>query len=292
MSNLVILGGSGYIGRHLVYTAQKDQNFRVYSTSRSGNEGNIKLILENEKDFALSGFKGQTTFFFLAGISSPDTCSKDPTRANLVNSVSTKRLIERILSQRHRVIFFSSDTIYGNSPREKDESSDTNPFGDYAELKHQVERDFLSHPNFKTVRVSYVHSSNDSFSEYAKRCWREKTPLKIYPDFKRAVVSIKDVVSGALRLVIHWNEMTTSIINFCGPEVISRLTHAEILKRELYPNLSIEMMSEAESELFFLNRPREINLKSLYFSKLLGREPEKVSRTTLSKYPSENQGGI
>jgi dTDP-4-dehydrorhamnose reductase len=59
-----------------------------------------------------------------------------------------------LLDRDARVVFFSTDTVYGEQPEPFDESRPCRPLGVYAELKHEVERRFAAAPGFKTKRSS------------------------------------------------------------------------------------------------------------------------------------------
>ena len=53
------------------------------------------------------------TVFIIAAVSSPDICTNEFDYAWKVNVTKTKELINILLSKGLKIIFFSSDTVYG-----------------------------------------------------------------------------------------------------------------------------------------------------------------------------------
>ena len=100
----------------------------------------------------------------MASISAPDICAREHERAWSVNVTGTSEFISRTIERGGRVIFFSSDTVYGECEDPFDESALCKPAGEYAEMKHKVERRFIENPSFKSIRLSYVFSREDKFT--------------------------------------------------------------------------------------------------------------------------------
>ena len=72
-----------------------------------------------------------------------------------------------------------------------------------------------------------------------------------------------------LALAQRWDEFPQQIINFGGPEVLSRIDFAECLKRVALPNLRYRVTEPGDD--FFKNRPRVIAMSSNVLPELLGR---------------------
>ena len=104
-------------------------------------------------------------------------------------------------------------------------------------MKHEVEMRFQGNPSFKTIRLSYVFSREDKFTDYLIGCASRNEEAELFHPFYRAIVHRDDVVDGALALAQRWDEFPQQVINFGGPEVLSRIDFAECLKRVALPNL-------------------------------------------------------
>ena len=206
---------------------------------------------------------------FAAAISSPDICAHDFNHAWAVNVEGTSAFITNAISQGARVVFFSSDTVYGEIDKLFSEGMDCRPAGEYAVMKQEVENRFFDNPCFKTIRLSYVFSREDKFTEYILKCARRKEEAELFHPFYRAVIHKSDVIEGLLALVRRWDEFPQKIINFGGPEVVSRVEFAECIKNAVLPNLKYKVTERNEE--FFRNRPRRIAMQSTILPRLLGR---------------------
>ncbi|SDA21901.1 dTDP-4-dehydrorhamnose reductase [Nitrosospira sp. Nsp18] len=263
---IVVVGASGYIGKPLYILAK--EKFDAYGTSRAGVQGLIPLSLDVPDEFNYDLIHYSDVVLVAAAISAPDVCSREHDRAWAVNVTGTSSFIYKVISKGAKVIFFSSDAVYGERVDEFDETAICNPSGDYAVMKHEVENRFIGNPGFKSIRLSYVFSTEDKFTKYLHGCARSGEEAGIFHPFYRAVVHRDDVVQGAIALAQRWGEFPQSVINFGGPDVIARIQFAQLLKDRLLPALRFKQI-EPESD-FFANRPRVIQMKSPLLASLLG----------------------
>ena len=87
----------------------------------------------------------------------------------------------------------------------------------------------------------------------------------------------EDVLAGAIALAFRWKEFPQQILNFGGPQNLSRVDFAkELIECQILSDLQYRI--EEPDEVFFNNRPRQINMSSPLLLKLLDRKP-----TTLAK---------
>jgi dTDP-4-dehydrorhamnose reductase len=207
--------------------------------------------------------------FLTAAISAPDICSREKDRAWAVNVSGTDLLISMVTSRGGRIIFFSSDTVYGERAERFDESAPCVPAGEYAIMKHALEKRFLGNPLFKTIRLSYVFSREDKFTKYLSGCADRGEPAEIFHPFYRAVIHRDDVVAGAMALAHRWDEFPQPIINFGGPTVLARTEFAKTLQDTALPKLKFRVTQPAAD--FFKSRPKVIRMNSPIFDLLLER---------------------
>ena len=266
-SKIFIVGASGYIGKHLYARAKKDSE--AYGTSSGGAEGLLRLYLEAPDEFDYGILQPSDVVFLTAAISAPDICARENARAWAINVTGASKFVTKVLARGARVVFFSSDTVYGEKDDMFDESAACNPAGEYAEMKHEVEKRFSGNVLFKTLRLSYVFSCEDKFTKNLAGCAERGEEVEIFHPFYRAVIHRDDVVEGAIALVQRWDDFPQSIINFGGPEVVARIEFAQTLKEVAFPTLRFRG-TEPETD-FFKNRPRVIRMLSPALASLLGR---------------------
>lgn len=262
----VIIGCGGYIGKKLIHVAGED----AWGTaSSSSSDVVIPFDLAASNEFPWDRLERDDVVLLAAAISAPDICAREHERAWAVNVTGTSSFIDNVMARGGRVIFFSSDTVYGERYDEFDEKTVCNPAGEYAEMKNEVEKRFIGNPLFKVIRLSYVFSREDKFTKYLSGCAERGEEAEIFHPFYRAVIHRDDVVQGALALAQRWDEFPQPAINFGGPEVLARTEFAQTLKDIALPTLRFRVTEPAAE--FFKNRPRTVAMKSTVLPALLGR---------------------
>jgi nucleoside-diphosphate-sugar epimerase len=271
-STLFIVGAKGYVGSALFASAVKLCS--AVGTSSSGGNGYLPLRLDAPAEYDYGKIRPGDVVFLTAAISAPDICAREHERAWAVNVTGTSAFISNVIEQGARVIFFSSDTVYGEREQPFDELAPCNPAGEYAVMKREVAQRFAGNSGFKALRLSYVFSLEDKFTRYLIGCAQKNEEAELFHPFCRAIVHRDDVVAGALALAQRWDEMPEQIINFGGPQVLSRVEFAECLREVHLHNLQFRVTQPDEA--FFHNRPRVIAMTSPVFARLLGRSPHSL----------------
>ena len=195
----IVIGASGYIGKPLY--AKCKHNFETYGTLRSISEREgafVPFRLEALQEFDYDLIQRSDVVFLAAALSSPDLCSGERDRVWGINVEATSCFISRVIKMGGRVIFFSSDTVYGENDEPCDEAAMSAPIGDYAEMKHEVEKRFLGNPQFKVLRLSYVFSREDKFTKYLSICAQRSEEAEVFHPFYRSVIHRDDVIDGVI----------------------------------------------------------------------------------------------
>lgn len=280
---MIIVGASGYIGKPLHVRASIYN--RVYGTATTGRDGMLPLCLDAPREFDYEAIQPLDVVLLTAAISAPDVCAREHDRAWAVNVTGTSEFISQVMARGGRVVFFSSDTVYGEKEGAFDEGEACKPAGEYAEMKHEVEKRFFGNPLFKAIRLSYVFSREDKFTKYLSGCASRGEEAEIFHPFYRAIIHRNDVVEGAIALAQRWNEFPQQMINFGGPEVLSRIEIADCLRRSALSNLRFRTTEPGVE--FFKNRPRVIAMSSPVLPKLLGRTPVTLFEATKVEFAAQ-----
>jgi len=281
-----VVGSHGYIARRTIQALRDIQIHVVPVTSRA-ETGEMFLDLRWTQSFCYEELHRGDVVLMAAAISSPDICHEQRAFAISVNVTGTSDFLSRCLARGAKIIFFSSDTVYGERESEFDETATCNPAGEYAMMKHEVERRFQDNPSFKTIRLSYVFSREDKFTKYLCGCAERGEEAEIFHPFYRAVVHRDDVVQGAIALARRWDEFPQSVINFGGPDVISRIDFAQILKNIALSTLRFRKIDPGAD--FFVNRPRVIRMKSPLLPLLLKRPARSLMEAACFEFLSEGE---
>jgi dTDP-4-dehydrorhamnose reductase len=282
MPNLFVIGASGYVGKVLIKSA--GSNYMVYGTSTNGGNGLLRLRLDMPSNFDYRKIREGDFILLAAAISSPDVCTRERDFAWNVNVSGTKSFIAKAIDRGARVVFFSSDTVYGECANPFDEMKLCSPIGLYAMMKHEVEQHFMNEPNFKSIRLSYMFSIDDNFTRYLVRCAQDAEIAEVFHPFYRSIIHRNDAVDGILALVEQWDNTKDKVINFGGPQIVSRVEFAECLRSIKLKSLRFKMLQP--DEIFFKSRPRVIAMTSPQLEKLLGRgRPRTIYDAALLEFP-------
>lgn len=264
---MIVLGASGQIGSRLLALGGSGS----WGTSTRGGQGLEAFDLEQGvAQFPWWRVRANDMLVFAAAISSPDICENDTAKAMAINVDRTRQMVEAALAKGLRVLFLSSDAVYGEAPEAVDESSPCNPVSHYGEMKARVEGLFFGEPGFKAIRLSYVFYQADKFTSYISKCHAEAKQAVIYSPLDRAVVWREDVVDVVRSLDADWKQVDVGLVNVGGPELVSRAEFAERLKQIVFTAVPLRL--EAPEPDFFKSRPRVVNMKSPWMDILLGRK--------------------
>ena len=281
--NNFVIGATGYIGNRIFKKLKKISV--TIGTSTKNLDSFINFNLSDPSSFNYDLIKPLDSIFFVSAISSPDNMEQ----AKEINVVGTEYFINEAIKKGAKIIFFSSDTVYGESSSVCNENSICNPTGEYALMKKEIENAFINNNLFKSIRLSYVFSKKDKLTSYLIECHDKNESAKLFHPFIRSFIYLDDVVEAVISLSQKWDNFPYPVINLGGPQMISRIDFAEIIKMYALPRLKFEQTLPAED--FFLKRPKIINMESPYLNQLLSRPANLINeavRIEFSKDPDND----
>lgn len=268
-----ILGKNSFIGKEFF---KKFNDCILISSDEFTDKNTIHFNLNNPEKFDYNILNENSRVILLAAISSPDECNNNYEKAYNVNVHGTKYFIKEALKKGSRILFFSSDVIYGNTIDKINENSKTKPFGNYAKMKDEVEKCFENEKNFKVFRLSYVLSKEDKYLSYLKNCVDKNEVAEVFHPFNRKVVYIEDVLEAIENILDKWDDFENQKFNICGDEDISRKDIADFYNEVIDNKLKYKTL-EPDAK-FWEARPKDINITSIYLERLLGREPIRIKK--------------
>ena len=229
-----IVGSSGYIAGYLL---KRIENVLKIDQTPEADE---HLNLTEAEKFDYSVLDGIDYVIFTAAISSPDMCANEFEKCWNINVTGTEYFIKNAIAHGCKVLFFSSDAVFGDIPGEiYIELSETKAQTPYGRMKKAVEDCFKDDPNFKAIRLSYVVSKNDRFVSYCLKCMDTGETADIFHPFYRNCITVSDVVNTVDWLINHWEEYEPQVLNVAGNEYLNKYgilkdeSFTEKLKKEL-----------------------------------------------------------
>jgi dTDP-4-dehydrorhamnose reductase len=265
----IIIGKDGFIAKELA----KRETY-LFTSRNALDKDSLYLDLEQVEKFDFSVVTENTKIIFLAAISSPDECNNNYDYAYEINVLATGYFIGRALVNGAKVLFFSSDVIYGDTIKKVSEDSVTNPFGSYAKMKDEIEKKFEGNTNFKVFRFSYVLAAGDKYLSYLRNCVDKSEIAEVFHPFTRKVVYIEDVLVAIEEILLNWDEFGNQKFNICGEEFTSRKDIADFYNQAMGSRLKYNLSEPGLN--FWDARPKDINIISTYFEKLIGRKPTNI----------------
>lgn len=269
---IALVGSTGYIAKQLINSLK---SYKVIKIARDIKEGDLGLDLLNVEQFDFTLLKSVDYVLFTAAISSPEMCEKSYKKAYKINVQSTSHFIQQALKYQCKVIFFSSDAVYGeNNNVIFNEESVAVPTTMYGTMKKTIEEAFLYHPLFKTIRLSYVISKKDKFTKYCIDCFDKNVTPEIYHPFSRNVIFIDDLKEAIIKIIDEWEKQSFNVINMCGNQLISRLDILNEISKFYKKDLCYKIIDGGE---FFKYRPRIVQLNSIYMKDIINNYEEGFS---------------
>ena len=263
-----LVGATGNIGKRVVEKGGDEIN--VISRFELKLDQRPLYYNFDAKSIGGTAIKEGDVIIFAAAISEPSVVSAQFQKALAVNVESTGEFIETALGKGCKVLFLSSDAVYGDVETGFDESHPVNPKGAYAEMKAIIEKRFEKNLNFKALRLSYNFFKDDRFTTYLRQCAEKGVEAEVFDPLTRAVVHRDDTVDTILNIVANWDNADGQYINCGGPEVLSRQQFTEIVKRVALPTLKFKVTQPPAK--FYGDRAAFSEMYSPNLEKILGRK--------------------
>lgn len=260
---ILVTGGAGFIGSHIVEHYQGKAEVRVLDNLRTGYLSNLEPfdvefiegdILDQEKlNQAVAGV--DYVFHLAAMVSVPESMA-DPEKCHRINAEGTRQVLAAAAEAGVKKLCFSSTSaIYGDNPESpKRESMNPEPKSPYAESKLAGEKicgEFASSGKLATACMRYFNvfgPRQDPGSAYAAAVpifvskAVSNAPLTIFGDGEqtRDFIYVKDIVAANVFMAesdntsvynvaygkkITINDLAEMIIDITGSS--SEIIHAE-----------------------------------------------------------------
>lgn len=258
-----IIGGSGYIGKALYNRFQEEPGIACAVRLGQSDENDCYLDLAHPEQFDYSFFDNIDQVIFTAAVSGPDKCASDFELAWNINVIGTKKVIREALNRNCRVLFLSSDAVFGNIPGEVyTELSETRADTAYGKMKKAIEDEFKNSRNFKAIRLAYVVSARDRFVAYCFDCMKERKKAEVFHPFYRSCITLGCVLKMICWMISSWETYQPWVLNAAGPELVSRVRIADEINRFYNGRLQYEICRPGDG--FFQNRAGITQMISSY----------------------------
>lgn len=183
----LIIGASSFIGRHL-YDHCKQNEIDVLGTyyTHSHNDEWIQfdICTDDLVDLCQHSIKGKypNAIIICGANASIDSCKRNEHDSNLLNVISTKRIIDRAKAMGIKVVFLSSEAVFDGNKGLYSEEDIPNPVTLYGRQKLQIEQYMIQNlEDYLIFRISRAVGS----------CYGEKD---IFNEFYNKIVNQEEII--------------------------------------------------------------------------------------------------
>jgi len=228
MKRLLIIGGSGFLGGHLLYQAKRSYHVTAtyFQHKYEIEDINwIKFDLSSTENFEkLLEIAQPDIIIQAAAISSVDECEIQKDAAFSINVKANKELAQLANKYRYRFIFVSSDMVYDGSQGNYSENDTVNPINYYGLTKIWAEQEIKnSCGNYVIGRAALIYgkpiTNMNSFSEQIHRMTSMNQQVRLFTDQYRTPVLVDNLAESLLELGEH---SFVGTINLGGSQRINR----------------------------------------------------------------------
>ena len=260
---VALVGSTGYIAEYILKRFADDSEIETCLKLDRNEKADAYIDLQEPEIFNYDLLNDIDYIVFTAAISGPDKCATDFDNCWNINVDGTSYFIRKALNKKCRVLFFSSDAVFGDiAGRIYDEESETKAVTPYGRMKKAVEDEFKKDPFFKAIRLSYVASAKDRFMTYCLNCAKNGEIADVFHPFYRNATVVSDVVEVVMYFAKKWDEFDHVFLNVACKELVSRVRMADELNRIIEGKLKYTISMPGQE--FFTNRPRITQMRSLY----------------------------
>lgn len=231
---ILITGGSGFLGGHLIFQAQK--KFEVFATYHK-NPINFQGVQCRQLDLRDSSAI-QTILDELrpdvvihnAAVADIDFCEKEKNVARAINYHGTEILAKKCKQLGLRLIYVSTDNVFDGKRGNYSEDDLPNPINYYGETKQLAEEAIASIcQNFVIARAALIYgapvTAGSSFSEWIFNNLKAGNSVTVFVDQFRTPIYAMNLSEALLELAeSDWY----GTIHLGGPQKLSRYGFAKI----------------------------------------------------------------
>ena len=252
MRNVLVVGGSGYVGGFLVDSLIKTKSFNIkvydYLLYEKEYLKNVDFVYGDvsDKKKLIPQLKWADCVIWLAAIVGDGACEINRDLTIKINQNSIKTLIRNF---QKKIIFLSTCSVYGAQDGFLNENSPCNPLSLYAQTKLKAEKFLLSNTNATIFRLGTLYGLSDNFSRIrmdlvlnalVSKSFNENS-INIYGGQQyRPLLHVKDVSTGIIQALKKPN--VQGVFNLHS-ENIKIINLAEKVKN-YFPNLKLKIIKQ------------------------------------------------
>nr|VFJ67879.1 MAG: dTDP-4-dehydrorhamnose reductase [Candidatus Kentron sp. FW] len=221
---ILVTGAAGLIGKHITAHLRAAHQ-QVVAVDIVSCNGVIRADLQNEATvFRLLKEHTPDSIVHLAAIKNLSFCEQNKDTAHAINYGITEILTHACRESETRMIFFSSDYVFGRHDRfwqEADLPCPTTQYGrDKAASERLIHRELT---DYAIIRPAQLYGFSKDFVSLVCRTLISCRPLIAFANLVNCPTWIGDLLAMSSRIIRHGHQ---GIFHCVGPEAVSRYQYA------------------------------------------------------------------
>lgn len=243
MRKILILGGSGFIGRYIFKALGADRSTVTYNLSNISKGIHFNALEMSIDDLPIN-LLDYSHCIILLGVTSPDYCANNPEASRHLNVTLIKKIIDDLISHEIIPVFTSTEAVFDGQDGQYTEETVPKPSLVYGQQKREIENYLEKHVNeFLIVRIAKVYSTDPDEASLLKNWFTQINmggqTIHCANDFLSSAIHVQDVAEAIFKLI---DGQHSGIFHVGGPHVLSHLDMIETLIKEMkFKNLPVDV---------------------------------------------------
>ena len=262
---LLITGGSGYLGSHIVRMARRGAVHAIYFHHRPTPFPNVTL---HQCDLRKPDHVHQLLMEIRPSVVIHTACSNQ-NQGNLDSIIPAARnLTQAAFKTNTRLIHVSTDLVFDGRHAPYSETARPSPLSEYGQAKAQAEAIVMTHgKNALIVRPSLIYGVDpiDHQTRWLLQGIQDNQPVRLFTDEWRSPIWVNTLSQALLELA---ESDATGVLHLGGPQALNRWEFGQamlkMLKMNTPPNVAPSTMKESG-----LIRPQDLTLDIAKAQRLL-----------------------
>lgn len=217
MSRVLVTGGSGYLGRHLVPALQAEHEvlYTYFHNDPLQEKNGFQVDLRDET--AVS----QSLQSFQPDVIIHTAGSNRGAEMGEVIRLGTQNIVRGAQTVSAQLIHFSTDSIFSGNDAPYDETAVPDPVNEYGRAKADAEQIVQNYANHIIIRTSLIYSLQemDHGTAWMAAALDAGEPVTLFDNQIRNPVWVDTLTAVSAELIGH---AYTGILNVAGEQVLTR----------------------------------------------------------------------
>lgn len=268
MKNVLITGGAGYKGVILAeallqagcrVTLMDNFIYGYESVLGFASDSNCTIIKRDIRNLEENDVRGFDIVYHLAAISGYPACEANPHSAQMINVVSTEKLI-KLLSDEQTLVYASTTSLYGKSGLEQDETALPTPGSLYGITKWQAESVCMQRRNSVSFRFATLFGASRRMrcdlllNDFVYRAVNDRSIVLFDSHSVRTFLHVRDAIKAYVMAYHHPEKFVGQIFNVGSSTMnFSKIELARIIQRHLQNEIIETQLADPDRRDFIIN---------------------------------------